>query len=210
MSCTGSITSRGNDSSKYKFSLNLEQILKVGVTDEFCDFEKFFTVDTYAYCVSTFFTGHFLTQSMVSIFRVKEKVFIFQSQAICWITAPSFTPSLPSFLVVKQEPLLVGNLSQLLEATYIPWSADPSSASEQKYVKAFSHLEFLQLSLQLHLFCLQPAPRSSLFYVCNLSHICKVPFPQNRTSFQVPGIMAWTTLGPVPPAAVLCMIYAYR
>lgn len=82
MSCTGSIASKGNDSSRYKFSVSLEQILKVSVTDEFCDFEKFCTVDTYANCVSTFFILHFLTQCMVSIFHVKEKVFIFHSHRL--------------------------------------------------------------------------------------------------------------------------------
>ena len=82
MSCTGSIAFKGNDSSRYKFSLSLEQILKIGVTDEFCDFEKFCIEDTYANCVSTFFTRHFLTLCMVSIFHVKEKVFIFHSHRL--------------------------------------------------------------------------------------------------------------------------------
>lgn len=82
MSCTGSSASKGNDSSSYKFSLSLEQLLKVGVTDECGDFENFCTVDAYANCVSSFFTRHFLTQCMVSIFCVKEKIFMFRSHRL--------------------------------------------------------------------------------------------------------------------------------
>lgn len=110
------------------------------------------------------------------------------------MAVPSFIHSLPFLAACQPGAPLSWEAFSASPPPFLGKLA-PASLSQPRCVKAFSHLEFLQHTFLLHLFCLQPPLSSPLFDSSNLNHICKVPFSQTIPSFQDPGIVAWTSLG---------------
>lgn len=161
----------------------------------------------YAYCVCPLFTEHVIYYEHFPV-SVAELPFFSGHAAGCGMAILAFTHSFSS-LAVSQEPPLARSRLRAGDLPAFLGARAPPAPSRQWSVES-SHLEFVQLLLLLHLFCLQPTYSSSLPLLRNLTHVFKAPFPQNggRPPSRALRVRVWASLVAVLPAAGLCITRA--